>query len=170
MSWNIIAILLGDSITLHTLQGFFFVWITLGCMVSLLHSNRKPVVRCRSKLDTVLEFTPLFSKGHTVYVTVSVVEAPNLQWILHWGSYLYNTADVGSLRGRRVTNSVNCATSLISSFFLPCQWNVIWKAMPMGSILKDSLSKYGICQDFSRRRMYPRTYTSSSGVHKRSYR
>ena len=79
MSWNITAILPGDSITLHTLQGFFFSLspcIALGCMVSLLRSNRKPVVCGRSKLDTMLEFAPLFSYGHTVYVTVGAAEAP----------------------------------------------------------------------------------------------
>lgn len=46
----------------HSEQDYlFFVRIALGCMVSLLHSNKKPVVWCRSKLDTVLEFSPLFS-------------------------------------------------------------------------------------------------------------
>lgn len=55
--------------------GIFFLLlsIALGCMVSLLHLNRKPVLWCGCKLDTVLEFAPLLSEGQTVCVTVSVV-------------------------------------------------------------------------------------------------
>lgn len=52
----------------HIAGIFFFLCIALGCMVSLLHSNRKPVVCCRSKLDTALEFAPMVSWGHAVYM------------------------------------------------------------------------------------------------------
>lgn len=79
MSSTIIAILPGDLLTLHTQQGLFLC-IAHGCMVSLLHSNRKPVVWCESKLDTA-KFVPLFSKEHAVHEMAGVEEASNLQWM-----------------------------------------------------------------------------------------
>lgn len=49
-------------------------------MVPLSHSNRKPVVWCRSKLDTGLEFAPLFSPRHAMCVWQGR-RHPELRWI-----------------------------------------------------------------------------------------
>lgn len=61
---------------------FFFPHIALGCMVSLLHLNRKPVLWCGCKLDTVLEFAPLLCEGQTLCVWQLLWWCcSNLQWM-----------------------------------------------------------------------------------------
>lgn len=79
-------------------------------MVPSSHSNRKPVVWCRSKLDTVLEFAPLFSPRHAIYVTVvevfkAAVDIKSTS--VEVGIHPYNTAGVTSLTGPCIFSNIN---------------------------------------------------------------
>lgn len=83
--------------------------------MSLLRSNRKPVVWCRSKLDGAGICTIVFLETHCICDTGAGIQpavdvrGPSQEV----GSYPYNTAGIGSLGGHYRVNNIHFPILLI---------------------------------------------------------
>lgn len=138
----------------HCRDAFFSCALQTVARCPCCIQTEKPGVRCRSKLDAAVECAPLFSQGHPVFVTVSAMEAFNLQMMStvphRWAVILI----------------VFLPQPCCLSFFTLC-------AKPQANGISMRKTHNSISQfrhSFSHLRMYQRTYTSSGGVLKKSYR